>query len=140
MAAVALVPPCPGYAQATNVKTVEGAQGKKTTLTAQPHRMAEGLSARAMGVVDPDTTRWALSLIGVGPDESIALTYGDESLPVYDVQRPDDGVGPTTVFVSPRAFRLMAETGTVRITVGAVTTSLPQKLRREMRIILRRVT
>jgi len=128
------------HAQSGNVQTVEGAQGKKTTLTAQPHKVAEGLSVRAMGVVDSDTTRWALSLIGVGPDEAVSLAYGNESLPVYDIQRPDDGIGPTTVFVSQRAFLLMAETGSVRLTVGDVTTGLPTSLRREMKIIFRRVT
>jgi len=132
--------PSIAHAQSGNVRTVEGAQGKKTTLTAQPHKVAEGMSVRAMGVVDPDTTRWALSIIGVELDEAVSLAYGNESLPVYDIQRPDDGIGPTTVFVSQRAFRLMAETAAVRLTVGDVTTSLPRSLRREMRIILRRVT
>lgn len=135
-----LLPTTAVHAQMGNVQTVEGAQGKKTTLTAQPHKVAEGLSVRAMGVVDPDTTRWALSLIGVGPDESIALAYGNESLPLYDIQRPDDGVGPTTVFVSQRAFRLMAETKSVRLTVGTRTVGLPTSLRREMTVIIRRVT
>ena len=122
-------------AQLSNVDTVEGPRGEKTTLTAQPHGIADGLSVRALGIAAPDTTRWALSLIGAGPDEEIALQYAGESLPLLSVQRPDDGVGPTRVYVSQETFLTMAETSTVTLRVGATSVSLPDQLRREMAAI-----
>jgi hypothetical protein len=132
--------PALAAAQSENVKTVEGARGEQTTLTAQPHGLAEGLSVRALAVSAPGGTRWALSLIGAAPDDSIALHYGDEALPIEDVQRPEDGIGPTRVYVSASAFRTMAETATVRLTVGGTTAALPAQLRREMTVILERAT
>jgi len=122
----------------SNVDTVEGPRGDETTLTAQPHSVADGLSVRAMGIAAPDTTRWALSLIGAAPDDEIALRYGTESLPLLSVQRPDDGVGPTRVYVSQQAFLTMAEASTVTLRVGARSASLPASLRREMKAIFER--
>jgi hypothetical protein len=127
--------------QSENVKTVEGADGEKMTLTAQPFGVADGLSVRAMGIKAADTAnRWVLSLIGASPEDDISLTYGDESLRILEVNRPDDGIGPTKVYVSQEDFLTMAETGTVTLTVGDVSISLPEQLRREMRIIFNKVT
>lgn len=130
----------PVWGQSENVTTVEGPQGEKMTVTAQPHSVAEGLSVRAMGIEAPDTTRWALSLIGAPPEADISLTYGDESLPVERISRPEDGIGPTEVYVTQETFLTMAETGTVTLTVGDVTTSLPEQLRKEMQEIFERST
>jgi hypothetical protein len=129
----------PAAAQWENIETVEGAYGEQITLTRQPHSLADGLSARALGVAAPDTTTWALSLIGAAPDEEITVTYGGEPLPILDVQRPDDGVGPTKVFVPEEAFLTMAETETVTLRVGDVETSLPSQMRQEMAEIYKRV-
>jgi hypothetical protein len=131
----------PVLAQSQNVTTVEGADGERMTLTAQPHRVADGLSARAMGIEAEDTTtRWVISLIGAAPEDSISLTYGDQSLRILEVNRPDDGVGPTKVYVTQEAFLTMAETETVTLTVGDVSGALPEQLRREMRFIFNEVT
>ncbi len=130
----------PVQAQSGNVTTVEGAQGEKMTVTAQPHSVAEGLSVRAMGIQAPDTTRWALSLIGADPEADISLSYGGESLPIESVSRPEDGVGPTEVFVTQETFLTMAETGTVTLTVGGTARSLPEQLRREMKEIFEQRT
>lgn len=121
-----------------NVDTVEGPRGDETTLTAQPHEVADGLSVRAMGIAASDTTRWALSLIGAAPDDEIALRYGTESLPLLSVQRPDDGVGPTRVYVSQQVFLTMAETSPVTLRVGSTSAVLPEQLRREMAHIFER--
>jgi hypothetical protein len=131
----------PVLAQSENVTTVEGADGEKMTLTAQPHHVADGLSVRAMGIRAEDTTnRWVLSLIGAAAEDDISLTYGDQSLQILEVNRPDDGVGPTKVYVSQEDFLTMAETDTVTLTVGDVSASLPEPLRREMRLIFDKVT
>jgi hypothetical protein len=127
-------------AQSGNVKTVEGPRGERMTLTAQPHQVAEGLSVRAMGIDGPNGTRWALSLIGAAPDDSIALQYGDQLLSVERVSRPDDGIGPTKVYVRREDFLTMAETSTVTLIVGDVSAALPEALRREMRRIIEEVT
>lgn len=129
----------PMLAQSGNVKTVEGPRGEKMTVTAQPHGVAEGLSVRAMGISPPnaDTTRWALSLIGAAPEDSISLRYGEESLPITQINRPEGGVGPVKVYVSRQAFLTMAETSTVTLTVGGVSATLPSQLRQEMRDIFK---
>jgi hypothetical protein len=91
-----------------------------------------------MGIAAPDTTRWALSLIGAAPDDEIVLQYADESLPLLSVQRPDDGVGPTRVYVSQQAFLTMAENSPVILQVGSTSAVLPEPLRREMTAIFER--
>jgi hypothetical protein len=126
-------------AQWENIETVEGAYGEQITLLKQPHSVADGLSARALGIAATDTTTWALSLIGAAPDDAISVAYGDEQLPVLDVQRPSDGIGPTKVFVSESSFLTMAESETVTLTVGSTRAPLPEPLRREMKEIFRRV-
>jgi hypothetical protein len=130
--------PGSSLAQMGNVDTVEGPRGEETTLTAQPYEVADGLSVRAMGIAAPDTTRWALSLIGAAPDDEIVLQYADESLPLLSVQRPDDGVGPTRVYVSQQAFLTMAENSPVILQVGSTSAVLPEPLRREMTAIFER--
>ena len=127
-------------AQWENIETVEGAYGEQITLTRQPHGIADGLSARALGIASRDTTQWALSLIGAVSEDEIVVTYGDEQLPILDVQRPSDGIGPTKVFVSKSSFLTMAESTTVTLKVGDVEASLPAPLRREMKEIFRRVS
>jgi hypothetical protein len=130
----------PAAAQWENIESVEGPYGSDMTLTKQPHGVAEGLSVRALAIGRSDTTQWALSLIGAAPDDDISVAFGDESLPLQDVQRPSDGVGPTKVFVSKEAFLTMAETQTVTLRVGDVTAALPKQLRREMKEIFRRAS
>jgi len=134
--------PVLALAQAENIQTVEGPRGEQMTVTAQPHGLADGLSVRAMGIeTTMDSTRWALSLIGAEPGETVSIRYGEESLPVEDVRPPaDGGPGPIKVFVSQETFLTIVETGGVRLTVGDVTATVPEQLRREMRIIFKRVT
>lgn len=122
----------PVQAQSDNIETVEGPSGEKITLTAEPHSVADGLSVRARRVVESDTTRWALSLIGASPEEEISLRAGNESRPIERVRRPDDGIGPTDVFVSQETFLTLAETDTATLQIGNVTASLPAALRQEM--------
>lgn len=130
----------PAYGQSGNVQTVEGPRGEKMSVTAQPHQVADGLSVRAMGIADPDSTRWALSLIGSSPDDDIAIQYGDETLPILSVSRPEDGVGPTKVYISQESFLTMANSSSVTLVVGDETTSLPEQLRIEMQKIFDRTT
>lgn len=130
----------PVQAQWQNLETVQGSGGKTTTLTQQPRRLADGLSARALGIAVNDTTRWALSLIGVDENDSIRLRYGGETLPILRIERPTDGPGPTTIYVSKETFLTIAETQTVKIKLGGTTASFPSKLRREMGEIIRRVS
>lgn len=125
-----------GRAQSNNIETVEGPRGEQITLTAEPHSIADGLSVRAMRLIESDTTQWALSLIGAPPEDDISLTAGDESIPIERVRRPDDGIGPTDVFVSQETFLTLAETETAALQVGEVTASLPAALRREMTQII----
>lgn len=132
----------PVAAQSENIATVEGPRpGETTTLTARPYALAEGLSARALGVAGPDTTRWALRLIGAEGAAPIRLTQGGDTLSVLRVERPGtDEIGPTTVHVSQEAFLTMAETAAATVTVGDVQTALPAELRRAMRQIFETVT
>lgn len=137
---VGLLAAAPTYGQSSNVKTVEGPRGEKMSVTAQPHQVADGLSVRAMGIADPDTTRWALSLIGSSPEDDIGIRYGDEVLPILSVDRPEDGVGPTKVFISQESFLTIANSSSVTLIVGDETTSLPEQLRIEMQKIFDRTT
>lgn len=129
----------PAAAQWENIGTVEGPRGKKITLTERPHGIAERVSVRAMGIVDSDTTQWALSLIGAAPEDTIALVYEDKSLPIESLERPEEGVGPTKVFISEKTFLTMTETAAVKLRVGDQTAPLPAQLRREMKQIRKRV-
>jgi hypothetical protein len=142
LSALALLVPVLARGQVENIQTVEGPRGEQMTLTAQPHSLADGLSARAIGIETlMDSTRWALSLIGAEPGEEVSIHYGNESLPVRDVRPPEDGgVGPIKVYVSQETFLTMAETGGVRLRVGGVTATLPEQMRREMQIIFERVS
>lgn len=135
-----LVSSVPAVAQWENIETVEGPYGENTTLTEQPHSLGEGLSVRALGIAGTDTTRWALSLIGAAPEDTISLVYESESLPIKAIDRPSGGVGPIKVFVSPETFLTMAESGAVSLRVGKRTVSLPAQLRKEMKKIFERVT
>lgn len=127
-------------AQWENLETVEGPYGEETTLTKTPHSLADGLSARALGIASSDTTRWAISLIGAAPDDEISLTHGGEALSILAVNRPTEGVGPTKVFVSQETFLTMAESAAVTLRVGDRTLSLPAQLRREMKKIFGKVS
>lgn len=124
-------------AQMSNVETVEGPDtGEETTLTVTPHSLNEDVSARAVGVESPTSTRWALTLIGVTRADSIRLTLGGESLPIEDISRPDEGeVGPTRVYLSQKTFLTVAEQTEVRLHVGDATMSLPAQMRKEMQHI-----
>lgn len=126
-------------AQWENIETVDGAYGREITLTKTPHRLADGLSVRAMGISASDTTQWTLSLIGAAPEDSISIAYDGNALPILQIRRPDDGVGPTDVSVSKETFLTMAETAAVRLRVGDVTAGLPADLRREMKEVFERV-
>jgi hypothetical protein len=130
----------PAAAQWENIETVEGAYGERITLTEQPHGLAQGLSARALGIAARDTTEWALGLIGAAAEDEISVVYGDETLPILEVQRPSDGIGPTRVYVSRETFLTMAETEAVRLRVGEKEGALPAQLRREMKEIFRRTS
>jgi hypothetical protein len=134
-----LIGTVPAAAQWENIDTVEGAYGEEITLTEQPHGVADGVSVRALGIAAPDTTKWALSFIGAAPEDTISVTYGGEPLSILQIQRPDDGIGPTKVYVSEEAFLTMAETETVTLRVGDARVSLPAQLRREMTEIFKRV-
>ena len=128
-------------AQESNVKTVEGpGAGEKTTLMASPRPLTPEISARAVGVRTPNGTRWALTLIGIGSADSLKLTMGDQTLPIKDINRPDEGeVGPTRLYVSQKTFLTIAETNTVQLYVDSVKTGLPEQMRKEMQLIFERV-
>lgn len=128
-------------AQSSNLDTVEGPNpGEETTLTITPHRLTDEVSARALGIDSPTSTRWALTLIGVSRADSIGLTLGDEALPIEDVSRPDEGeVGPTRVFLSQKTFLTIAETAEARLHIGDTTTPFPAQMREEMRQIFEKV-
>jgi len=132
----------PAAAQSENVTTVEGpGSGETTTLTAQPHLLADGLSARAFGISAPDTTRWGLRLIGADGQSPIRLLRAGAPLSILDLQRPsDDEIGPTSIYFGQETFLLMSETSTVTLQVGDTRATFPEALRREMRQIFDTVT
>ena len=141
-ACVALLAPAqPAVGQASNLDTVEGPEaGERTTLTMTPRVLAEGLSARALGVQGPRENRWALTLIGATIADSIGLTLGNEALPIEDLTRPDEGeVGPTRLYLSQETFLTIAETPEVRLHVGDQAVAIPEQLRREMKKIFEKV-
>lgn len=128
-------------AQYPNLDTVEGpSAGEETTLTISPHSLSEDVSARALGVKSPNSTRFALTLIGITRADSIKLTLGDEALPIEEISRPaEDEVGPTRVYLSQKTFLTLAETSGVRLHVGDETMQLPSQMREEMRKIFETV-
>lgn len=132
----------PAAAQSENVTTVEGpGSGETTTLTAQPHSLADGLSARAFGISAPDTTRWGLRLIGADDQSPIQLLQDGDPISITDIERPSENeIGPTSVYFGQETFLLMSETSTVTLRVGDTRTSLPEGLRREMKQIFESVT
>lgn len=134
--------PVPAAAQVPNIDTVEGpSSGEKTTLMQAPRSVAEGLSVRAWGVRSPDSTRWALTLIGASPDDSVALTFNGDQLPVLKVSGPEDGeVGPVQVYISQEAFLTIANNSGVRLRVGDTTATFPPVMRKEMQMIFDQVT
>lgn len=125
------------WAQSENIETVEGPRGERMTLTAEPHSLAEGLSVRAMRIVDSDTTRWAFSFIGAAPDDEISIVSAGEPQSILEVGRPEDGIGPTKVYVSRDTFLTLSNTDAARLVVGDETGELPTALRREMRTIIK---
>jgi len=127
-------------AQYSNIDTVEGPTGEETTLTISPHSLTKGVSARALGIKSPNATRFALTLIGITRADSIKLTLGNNTLPIKKISRPaEDEVGPTRIYLSPRTFRTLAETGGARLHVGDETIQLPGQMRKEMRKIFETV-
>jgi len=128
-------------AQHPNLDTVEGpSAGEETTLMISPHSLSEDVSARALGVKSPNSTRFALTLIGITRADSIGLTLGDEALPIEEISRPaEDEVGPTRVYLSQKTFLTLAETSGVRLHVGDKTMQLPSPMREEMRKIFETV-
>jgi hypothetical protein len=128
-------------AQSSNLDTVEGpGTGEKTTLTITPHTLTEEVSARALGVKSPSGTRWALTLIGISPADSIELILEGEALPIKDISRPEEGeVGPTRVYLSQQTFLTVADRSDVRLRIGDATTQLPDQMRTEMRQIFEKV-
>lgn len=127
----------PAAAQSSNIETIEGpGEGENTTLTITPHVLTDDVSARAIAVESPNGRRWALTLIGITPTDSIGLTLGDEPLPIKDVSRPAEGeVGPTRVYLSQETFLTIADTPGVRLHLGDATTSIPDQMRTEMQKI-----
>ena len=128
-------------AQSSNLDTVEGpGTGEQTTLTVTPHTLTEEVSARALGVRSPNGTRWALTLIGISPADSIELILEEETLPVEDISRPEEGeVGPTRVYLSRQTFLTVADRSDVRLRIGDATTQLPDQMRTEMQQIFEEV-
>ncbi len=124
-------------AQYSNLDTVEGpSAGEETTLTISPHSLTEDVSARAIGVKSPNDTRFALTLIGVTPKDSIGLTLDGETLPIEEISRPaEDEIGPTRVYLSQKTFLMLADRTGVRLHIGGKTTQIPDQMRKEMQKI-----
>ncbi len=138
---VALFLCSPAVAQ-SNLDTVKGPNpGEETTLTLTPYEVSDDVSVRAMGIEGPNYSRWGLTLIGAAPDDSLTLTMGDETLPIEDVDRPDEGeTGPITLFVSEETFLTIADTEGVQLHVGDASMPFPEALRRDMQLIYEQVT
>ena len=134
-AAVLLAPTA--AAQSSNIETVEGSNpGEEMTLTITPHVLNDDVSARAVGIKSPTSTRWALTLIGIARADSVRLMLEDEALPIEDISRPgEDEVGPTRVYLSRKTFLTVADQDGARLRVGDATMSLPAQMRKEMRQI-----
>jgi hypothetical protein len=131
----------PAAAQIPNLDTVEGpSAGEETTLTVSPHSLTEDVSARALGIESPNSNRFALTLIGVTPADSLGLTLGDKALPIKEISRPaEDEVGPTRIYVTQKTFLTVAEQTAVRLHIGDKTVQLPDQMRKEMRMIFETV-
>lgn len=136
-AAALFLTPSLATAQESNIDTIDGPNvGEETTLMVSPRPLTEEISARALGIQGPNSTRWAITLIGIGSADSLKLTMGDQTLPIEDISRPEEGeVGPTRLYLSQETFLTIAETDAVRLHVGSVTTGLPERMREEMRLI-----
>lgn len=128
-------------AQSSNIETVAGPNtGEQTTLTISPHALTDDVSARALGVSGPNDSRWALTLIGVTPADSLGLRLSGQSLPIEEVTRPDEGeVGPTRLYISGETFLTIAETEGVELLIGDTRTGFPDQMRTEMQQIYKKV-
>lgn len=127
----------PVAAQSSNIDTVEGpGEGERSTLTITPHVLTDDVSARAVAIQSPNSTRWALTLIGIARTDSLSLTLENEPLPIEDISRPEEGeVGPTRVYLSEDTFLTIAESPEVRLGVGNAKTTLPEQMRTDMQLI-----
>ena len=80
------------------------------------------------------------TLIGISPADSIELILEEETLPIKDISRPEEGeVGPTRVYLSQQTFLTVADRGDVRLRIGDATTQLPDQMRTEMQQIFEEV-
>ncbi len=129
----------PAYAQSRNIATVSGpGSGEKTTLSRIPRRLDEDISLRAIGIRGPDTTRWALSVIGGDDVERFAFRAAGASLEPVRVERPD-GAGPITLHLTQRDFLTLARTKGAVVLVDGRSVPIPPALRNDMKAVFERV-
>jgi hypothetical protein len=129
----------PAAAQSRNIATVAGpGSGERTTLSQIPQRVTDRVSLRAIGIRAPDSTRWALSVIGGDDVDSFAFRAAGSTFEPVRVERPD-GAGPTTLHLEQRDFLTLARTSGAVIVIDGETAPIPASLRRDMKAVFEKV-
>ena len=129
----------PVVAQSRNIATVSGpGSGEQTTLSQIPQRVTDRVSLRAIGVRAPDSTRWALSVIGGDDIDSFAFRAAGSTFEPVRIERPD-GAGPTTLHLEQRDFLTLARTSGAVIVLDGERAPIPASLRRDMKAVFEKV-
>lgn len=133
-ALVALGFPTPAAAQ-SNVETVAGpGPAEESTLSRIPRALTDEVSGRAVGVEGPDSTRWAVSLIGADDVESVAFRAAGQTFEPVSIQRPE-GIGPVSVYLTKEAFLTLSRTKGAAIVLDGTATELPETFREDMKAV-----
>ena len=138
LAALLLSVPAAPPAAAQIMQVGSGDSGTLTYLSETPS-MVDGLMLRANGV-ETDTLGWALTVQGTEASTAIQVEVDGASVDVLRLATNTEAPGGrTTIFLSEDAFRRMANAESVQLTVGEQTITLPDGLKRDMRLILQRL-
>jgi hypothetical protein len=135
----AVLSTAPAAAQSGNIDTVAGpGPAEESTLSRIPRRVNDDVSMRAVGVTGPDSTRWALSVIGGDDVESFAFRVAGDTVTPIRVERPD-GAGPTSVYLKMRDFLTLSRTKGAKILLDGTEVPLPAPLRQDMKAVYEEV-
>jgi hypothetical protein len=127
-------------ASPAQVVQVDGPNPGERTVMSEVPRAADGVVVRALGIAGPDTTRWALTLIGADAVERVRIVAAGEEVPVLDITMPTEAGEKATVFVPQQGFFALTQTSETQVTInGEQSFALPEPLQQDMEEIYERV-
>ena len=129
----------PTFAQSGNIDTVSGpGPAEESTLSRIPRRLNDDVSVRAVGVDAPDSTRWALSVIGGDDVAAFAFRAAGQTFEPLRVERPD-GAGPTTIYLRKRDFLTLSRTQGAAIVLDGEPVEFPDDFLEDMKAVFEKV-